>query len=266
MRHSSICIAAFVAALFLTANTVSAQYPTDGTWFRHLSAGVSAGTDGVGVVVAAPLGDYLQIRAGWSWCPEVTATATGRVNMDFPWDIHEDVTVKAAHRTNGPSLMLDWFPDAENGFHLSAGIMANNGRKTIRAFTPDPLPIDEDDRASSGFVVGDRMVTTDHEGRAEGCVDINRVKPYLGMGFGRQCSLDGRVSFCFDMGAVYIGRPRVYSYDWTGTEPVEVDVTSADVNNLDATFFSFTKTGLIDIARKVRVLPTVRMTLTVRLF
>lgn len=266
MKHPYLIIAAIAASLFLAAAPASAQYPTDGTWFRHLSAGVSAGTDGAGIALATPLGDNLQLRAGWSWFPEVGVKATGRVDMDSPWDIHQDVTVRAAHRTNGPSLLLDWFPSAGNGFHLSAGIVATDGRKAVRVYTPDPLPVDEADRASSGFVVGDRMVTTDPEGRAEGCLDINRVKPYLGVGFGRQCSLDGRVAFCLDLGAVYAGKPRVYSYDWTSGSPVEVDVTSADVKGLDGDFFGFTKTGVIDAARKVRILPSIRFTLTVRLF
>lgn len=48
------------------------QYWKEHNIFQHLNVSVSAGTTGIGVDVASPIGDYLQLRAGFDYMPRFT--------------------------------------------------------------------------------------------------------------------------------------------------------------------------------------------------
>ena len=54
-----------------------AQYWREHNIFQHLDLSVSAGTTGIGVDLASPIGDYVQLRAGFDYMPRFT------VKMDF---------------------------------------------------------------------------------------------------------------------------------------------------------------------------------------
>ena len=46
-------------------------------YFNHLDIAVTAGTTGIGVEVASPIGKYVQVRTGFDYMPHIN------VNMDF---------------------------------------------------------------------------------------------------------------------------------------------------------------------------------------
>ena len=262
-----ITIIAVVVALATTHVSGAQERP----WIGHLAVGFTAGGEGLGINLATPLGDRFQLRAGYSMTPRLQATFSNYVSIDEPWSIHGPVTLSGSYQTKGPTLFLDFFPAPwSSRTHLTLGLVATDGRRVLRGWTPDPLPIDSEDMGTSGFTVADGTVTTDPEGRAEGFVDVMTLKPYLGFGAGRECCRDSRLSLTVDVGLVWFGKPRAYSFDWTahayGGAPKEVEVTSADLANLDSPFFDFTDDGVIDIARKLRAAPLVRIGLYVKLF
>ena len=49
------------------------QYWKENNVFQHLDLSVTAGTTGVGIEVSSPIGEYLQLRAGYDFMPRFTA-------------------------------------------------------------------------------------------------------------------------------------------------------------------------------------------------
>ena len=102
--------------------------------FSHLSVSLNAGTLGGGLQVAAPLNDYLGLRAGFSLLKfkcnydydgirddqliQDVGTRTG-----YNPDKYYTVPLKAkANMTNG-MLLLDLFPFKRSVFHVTAGLL-----------------------------------------------------------------------------------------------------------------------------------------------
>ena len=50
-----------------------AQYWKEHNIFQHLDLSVSAGTTGIGIDLASPIGEYFQLRAGFDYMPRFTA-------------------------------------------------------------------------------------------------------------------------------------------------------------------------------------------------
>ena len=59
-----------VTMMFLLPQPVQAQNEVDEFGiFDHMSVGLNLGTTGVGIDLAAPVTDYLQVRAGYNYFP-----------------------------------------------------------------------------------------------------------------------------------------------------------------------------------------------------
>ena len=74
-----------LAAVFAIGITANAQ---DKNIFNHLNVGVSVGLDGIGFDVAAPIGDYVRVRAGYTFLPGIKINAdidyTYKDEREFP--------------------------------------------------------------------------------------------------------------------------------------------------------------------------------------
>lgn len=270
MKHIKT-VAALLVAILLSTATLFAQTNwsnTDSTWFRHYSVGVSAGTDGVGVSAAVLLGNHLQLRGGYAWFPKTEIKSNPMIDMTSPWDIHEKVPVTYFHESRGAKVFLDFFPSQYSKAHFTIGLMNANGAATSGAYTPEPLPIAQEEMGTTGFNTGSNLITTDPNGRMQAYIDIANLRPYIGFGSGWQCSVRKRVSFTFDLGLLYIGSIRTYSFDWNkGTGyPEEVEITSELLEGKDLDLFFNPKKGLLDIFRSLPVIPHMEFTVSVRLF
>lgn len=53
----------------------------DNGYFNHLDISASAGSTGLGIDVAAPIGDYVKMRAGFTYMPRFEMTSTFRVQV-----------------------------------------------------------------------------------------------------------------------------------------------------------------------------------------
>jgi len=49
------------------------QYWKENNVFQHLDLSVTAGTTGIGIEASSPIGEYLQLRAGYDFMPRFTA-------------------------------------------------------------------------------------------------------------------------------------------------------------------------------------------------
>lgn len=127
-----------------------AQYWKEHNIFQHLDLSVSAGTTGIGIDLASPIGEYFQLRAGFDYMPRFTAKmkfdvmigdqparqydANGnRVEStfdrmqvmlyDFTGVVAEDhVDMIGKPTMNNVKLLLDFFPFKNNKhWHVTAG-------------------------------------------------------------------------------------------------------------------------------------------------
>ena len=127
-----------------------AQYWKEHNIFQHLDVSVSAGTTGIGIDLASPIGEYFQLRAGFDYMPRFTAkmkfdvmigdqparqydangnrieTSFDRMQVmlhDFTGvtaDDHVDMIGKPT--MNNVKLLLDFFPFKNNKhWHVTAG-------------------------------------------------------------------------------------------------------------------------------------------------
>lgn len=63
-----------------------------------------------------------------------------------------------------------------------------------------------------GINIGDYNIPFDDNGDIKGGVKVKKVRPYLGLGFGRLIP-KGRIGFRFELGAQFQGKPKVYAGD-----------------------------------------------------
>lgn len=63
-----------------------------------------------------------------------------------------------------------------------------------------------------GINIGDYNIPFDENGDIKGGVKVKKVRPYLGLGFGRLIP-KRRIGFRFELGAQFQGKPKVYAGD-----------------------------------------------------
>ena len=70
-KTNALCLAVMTAlATIMLPQPVQAQDEVDEFGiFDHVSAGLVIGTTGIGIDVAAPITDYVQVRAGYNFFP-----------------------------------------------------------------------------------------------------------------------------------------------------------------------------------------------------
>jgi hypothetical protein len=69
------------AAVSVQAQDSKSSYFKEHNIFQHLDVSVNAGTSGIGFDVASPIGDYVQLRAGYEFMPQF------RFGVDFPVEV-----------------------------------------------------------------------------------------------------------------------------------------------------------------------------------
>jgi hypothetical protein len=109
-----------------------------------------------------------------------------------------DVTYDSTLKIGSFSALLDWHV-AGGGFRLSAGAVTS-GPKFEVVGTP----------TSGTYEIGNNTYTASQVGDLRGEVEIgSSVAPYIGLGYGNVVGKNHRVTFLFDLGAIYGGTPDV---------------------------------------------------------
>lgn len=184
--------------------------------FNHLSLGLGAGTDGLGLELASPIGSHLELRAGYGMAlgllgytfkdlsiPEHPGSASGS-------SVKVPITAKLG--MSDARLLLNIYPSGTGGFHFTVG--AYMGAQRFARATATGLP---NDYNTAGIEVDDYLVKADggvldaYLGAPGLGAPAFAVKPYVGVGFGRAVDPDKRVSFVFDLGAQYQGKPGIWA-------------------------------------------------------
>ena len=141
---------------------------------------------GVGADIDVGLSDYLTLRAGYNYLNySRTVDDTG---------VSYDGTFKVSSFTGA----LDWHVFG-GGFRFSLGAVAA-GPKIDIVGTP----------TSGSYQIGNNTYQASQVGSLRGQIEIgNKVAPYVGIGWGNAAGKNHRVTFLFDIGAIYGGTPDV---------------------------------------------------------
>lgn len=198
--------------------------------FNHLALGAGLGTDGLGLELTAPLGPRVDVRAGYGLGVGLVAIPVNGLSVpQHPGAANSPgvpVPMKLKLGMNDARLLFNIYP-GRSGFHFTVGAYMGSPR-FIRALIwnmPDDyntVGLDVD-----GYLVKATAGTIPASLYASGIGGPGfAVKPYVGIGFGRPLSDDRVVSFSFDLGAQYQGKPGVWAQGVSVTGRVKaVEIT-----------------------------------------
>lgn len=144
-----------------------------------------AGTLGIGADFNVGLTDKLNLRLGYSL-------------FDYDTTIEDtDVVYDGELELRNATALLDYHAFG-GGFRFSFGAVGANTELDVEA------------KPSGTYEIGDEVFTAAQVGRLFGNAQMgNDIAPYIGIGWGNTLDAEGRVSFLFDIGAVYTGNPEV---------------------------------------------------------
>ena len=233
---------------------------------HHLSIGAGTGFDGTSFEVATNLGDHFQVRLGYGTAFGAGYTLKGSdgANVDVHPNQEDSPTVnvplKLSFARNDARLLFNLYPSSKSVFHFTLGAYLGNG-SFFKGVVKD-LP---DDYNTIGWNIGDQTIRAINnkikiEARAFGIGSSGfAVLPYAGLGFGRPVRDNKRVTFSFDLGAAYQGRPSI----WARTKTSGGKITYIDITDNEE----------IDIAEEIseneeylRFFPIINFHLYVKLF
>lgn len=207
--------------------------------FNHLSVGASVSTSGIGLELATPIGRFFTIHAGADYMPSFSIKS--HINYDRPavlnnvpsWFLEEryvnipetgaNVEVVGKPNLTQGKVLFDFNAASTGaGFRLTAGVYFGNKilarakavDKTIAAvelYNKDIADgtVQAEPSHPDGITVDlEGYPMTLDRGRTALELSVNKVRPYIGIGWGRAMPRK-RLSFNFDLGVLYIGSPKV---------------------------------------------------------
>lgn len=224
--------------------------------FDRVGAGLTLGTDGIGIEVAAPITNYAAVRAGFAFWPKIKYSEKVNYKSDlYPsGDPRNDMTTRVQGKLNmfDGKVLFDAYPfGTRNSFHVTVGAYFGSS-EIIKLTNLDPI---ERKDHLSGIEVGDYLIHENDEGFINANVKVNGFKPYVGVGFGRAVPKK-RVGVAMDLGVMFHGKPSVNAF--SPDDDKWVKVTSGDTGTED--------NGIIDKICKVTVFPVLNIRITGRIF
>lgn len=236
MKKVLFMIGVVVASLQVTTARAQAYMGTgvaedDKMIFNHLSAGVTLGSDGWGLEVAAPLTPYVAVRTGFTNIPTITFSVKDIDTKKYATDSKAGpIDVDFKLKMTNWKLLFDVYPSQNSGFHFTLGAYIG-GDEFVSAKYDDPTGVHKDEYIK----VGEKRVAIDNNGHAEAAIKVNSFKPYLGLGFGRAVKKAPGLSFSFDAGVQFWGTPKLWgtTTDGMGTYSYE-EINVEDADNADA--------------------------------
>lgn len=168
------------------AETSADHTPALASGSRH-GLGLRFGTGGLGVDYTFGLNRWIDLRAGYNF---------GSYSFD---STEEDIEYRAKLKINAAHAMVDIKPFA-GGFRISAGLYTRMPELTLKASGEDDYEIND--------------VTYRGDLNLDGRVDLGKVAPYAGIGWGGTSNGKG-FGVSFDMGVMF-GKSPTVRLDATG--------------------------------------------------
>lgn len=258
-------VSILLAVLALCMQTAFAQ--NDKMLFNHLSVGVTAGIDGLGLELALPASPSWQIRGGYALLPFTyrkdlnLGKLTIKEISDTEFDLTHVPFSLSVWKGGTGHLLADYFP-GRTAFRITAGAFAGPGTLAVGQLDARSFIEPKDYKTSAG--IRGFHASTDENGFINLDARVWKVLPYLGIGFGRAMPSGKPVSFTFDLGVAYTGGIRLNVYDYSNPSKVQTcEVHSTDLVLADGTQLD---KGIVDKVCGIPVLPMMRIGLHIRLF
>ena len=184
--------------------------------FNHLAVNAHVATTGVGVELSTPITKFITMRAGVTCMPgfSFNAEVDGQYyvnNTPRDFTVNLDANLK---RTQG-SVIFNVYPLAKakvcSSFFLAAGLYfggdklvkinghSNEIAEKINQFNGNPY-----------IELGDYKLPVDENGNVKGGLKVQKVRPYLGLGFGRYVPKK-RISVTGELGVQFHGHIKPYT-------------------------------------------------------
>lgn len=227
-----------VMALLPSLATAQQKTSEGKSFLSHISVGASYGTNGLGLDVATPLHRNVDIRAGVNFMALGTfhiKMANNLQNvyskMDYPTeDIPETMKNRPVEmginltQING-QVLVDYYPWKSSCFHLTGGLMIGNNN-VMHVFNTEDGSVLFLNQANShvqdynyyfnttypavGIPFGKNVFTADENGNIDARMRVWTVRPYIGIGWGRNYATEhfGKFGFNCDIGYQLWGHPE----------------------------------------------------------
>lgn len=197
----------------------------DNNIFNHVSFGVDLGTTGIGFEVAAPITDYVAVRAGMDFMPQFKygTDVDLKIPQNIPagYNIPNSLDIEGKLKLTQGKLLFDAYPFQTSSFHLTVGAYFG-GKEVIEVYNKengilmDVTKFNQDfPDKKIGAKIGDYLLTPDKNGNVTGSIEVGGFRPYVGFGFGRAIPKKHRFGCCVDAGVLFWGSPKVMN---DGTE------------------------------------------------
>ena len=151
-----------------------------------VAGGLKASTLGAGAEITLGLTSDLNFRTG------LHTFSYGATTQKSGLPIAYDLNLRSL------SALLDWFPlDDGSGFRISSGVILNNNKYTANV------------EPAESYDIGGVVYLVDQVGKMKGDVTFDTFAPYVGIGWGNPFTAESRLSFSFDLGVAFQGKPDV---------------------------------------------------------
>lgn len=185
--------------------------------FNHLAVNAYVATTGVGVELSTPITKFITMRAGVTCMPGFSFNANvdgqyyvNNTPRDFTVDL--DANLK---RTQG-SVIFNVYPLAKakvcSSFFLAAGLYFGGDKLVKINGHSDEIANDlkQLGGANPYIELGDYKLPVDENGNVKGGLKVQKVRPYVGLGFGRYVP-NKRISVTGELGVQFHGHIKPYT-------------------------------------------------------
>ena len=205
----------------------------DDNILRQFSMSVGIGTTGFTADVGTMVTDFIGVRGGIDIMPKFKystdlslALVNQTVNLDIPDVPDYKVEVQGTlHNTTGHAL-LDFYPLTDRVFHVTVGAFIAGSTKTVDITTEEnellkkvadlnarrgqyaDIPIGYGQVAAK---MGEYNIMPADDGTANAYIKVKKLRPYLGLGYGRAVPSESRVSYQIDAGVQFTGKASVFN-------------------------------------------------------
>jgi hypothetical protein len=221
----------------------------EGKYFNSLAIGVSAGTTGVSVDLATPIGAHFALRAGMDFMPDFSLNEDVDVSgYEYGYNYSSEMEVKGSIKRTSGHVLLNIYPFKSSSFFVCGGAyMGGDKLVTIQGHS-DELQSLIATGNQLGIEIGDYLIPVNKNGDVAGGLKVASFRPYVGIGFGRAVPRK-RLGFMFEMGAQFHKTPEVYT----------------DYGNLGQ-LLDETDNEFTDIINNIKVYPVIKFRLSGRIF